>query len=57
MSQSDDPMKPSFQKQASISSFEQGLNIVSPPPAVAPITIYPGPSKKLANLSKVSWYF
>jgi len=41
-----------MKKQASISSFEQGLNIITAPPVVEPITIYPGPSAKHANMPK-----
>ena len=47
-----DPRK-QMTKQASISSFEQGLNIITAPPVVEPITIYPGPSAKHANMPKV----
>lgn len=41
----------SLKKQLSKTSLEQSLQMISPPQQ-APITIYPGPSAGLANLSK-----
>ena len=53
MSSSGGPRRNPMGRQASISSLEQSLNMVSAPPAIAPVTIYPGPGAKHANLAKV----
>ncbi|KAK7078212.1 hypothetical protein SK128_003329 [Halocaridina rubra] len=46
-----DPNRNPLKKQISKTSLEQSLKMISPPQQ-APITIYPGPSSGLANLSK-----
>lgn len=42
-------------RQGSISSLEQSLNMVNSPPTIAPVTIYPGPAAKHANMAKVNY--
>ncbi|XP_047484897.1 uncharacterized protein LOC125036367 [Penaeus chinensis] len=46
-----DPDRNPLKKQPSKTSLEQSLRMISPPQQ-APITIYPGPSARMANLSK-----
>ncbi|XP_018007893.1 uncharacterized protein LOC108665627 [Hyalella azteca] len=41
-----------LRRQNSISPLEQSLNMVNPPPSIAPVTIYPGPGARHANMAK-----
>ncbi|KAF2353403.1 hypothetical protein FHG87_015840 [Trinorchestia longiramus] len=49
-----DPKSPhsNLRRMSSKSPLEQSLNMVSSPPTIAPVTIYPGPGARHANMAK-----